>query len=96
MVGLTEEQEKAVAFDKGTAVVVAVAGSGKTQMLLARTKHLLTEKKIDPERILVLMFNTSAAVGFNERLEKEGIDNFAAGTFHGDGRRSRLETHQPS
>ena len=86
MVGLTEEQEKAVAFDKGTAVVVAVAGSGKTQMLLARTKHLLTEKKIDPERILVLMFNTSAAVGFNERLEKEGIDNFAAGTFHAFGK----------
>lgn len=79
---LTPEQEEAAAFDKGRALVIAVAGSGKTQMLLHRVSRLLNKDGVDPERILVLMFNTNAAEDFNARLAELGIDNFAAGTFH--------------
>lgn len=79
---LTAEQQAASNFEDGRALVLAVAGSGKTQMLLHRVRRLIVEDGVAPERILVLMFNTHAAESFNGRLREYGVDNFSAGTFH--------------
>lgn len=79
---LTSEQQAAANFEEGRALVLAVAGSGKTQMLLHRVRRLLVEDGVLPERILVLMFNTHAAENFNDRLRELGVEDFSAGTFH--------------
>ena len=51
------------------ALVSAVAGSGKTQTLIARIEYLISEG-INPNKILVLMYNKSAQLDFSERLSK--------------------------
>ena len=52
------------------ALVSAVAGSGKTQTLIARIKYLL-EQNILPEKILVVMYNKSAREDFFLRVSKD-------------------------
>ena len=71
----TQEQQNIINHDiKSHAIVSAVAGSGKTQTLIARIEHLLSED-IAPPKILVLMYNKSAQIDFTERLNKLlGVD----------------------
>jgi len=49
--------------------VIAVPGSGKSTVLVYRVGHLL-QSGIDADRILVVMFNDSAAVNFRNDLEQ--------------------------
>lgn len=80
----TSEQAAVVAHNKGHALVSAVAGSGKTEVLVARTNRLLTEG-YDADRMLILMFNKSAQEVFLERLASsfpEGTSLPAVLTFH--------------
>jgi DNA helicase-2/ATP-dependent DNA helicase PcrA len=66
----TVEQKKIIEHDiKTHAIVSAVAGSGKTQTLIARIEYLLSQN-IPPHKILVLMYNKSAQIDFAERLAK--------------------------
>ncbi|BCD90782.1 DNA helicase [Francisella halioticida] len=66
----TSEQQKIINHDiKKHALVSAVAGSGKTQTLIARIEYLIA-KGIIPNRILVLMYNKSAQLNFANRLNK--------------------------
>jgi DNA helicase-2/ATP-dependent DNA helicase PcrA len=66
----TQEQQNIITHDINShAIVSAVAGSGKTQTLIARIEHLLSQG-ISPSKILVLMYNKSAQVDFTERLGK--------------------------
>ncbi|APC96236.1 ATP-dependent helicase [Francisella frigiditurris] len=51
------------------ALVSAVAGSGKTQTLIARIQFLIS-KGVSPSKILVLMYNKSAQEEFANRLFK--------------------------
>ncbi|AIT08830.1 DNA helicase [Candidatus Francisella endociliophora] len=51
------------------ALVSAVAGSGKTQTLIARVEYLLSQG-IPPNKILILMYNKSAQLDFATRLRK--------------------------
>ncbi|WP_440616274.1 ATP-dependent helicase [Cysteiniphilum sp. 6C5] len=55
------------------ALVSAVAGSGKTQTLIARIEFLL-KNNVNPSEILVLMFNKSAANDFTRRLNALNIN----------------------
>lgn len=66
----TSEQQKIISHDiKKHALVSAVAGSGKTQTLIARIEHLIS-KGITPNKILVLMYNKSAQLDFANRLKR--------------------------
>ena len=66
----TQEQQNIIKHDINShAIVSAVAGSGKTQTLIARIEHLLSQD-VSPSKILVLMYNKSAQVDFTERLQK--------------------------
>lgn len=71
---LTDEQQAIVRHPSGEhALVLAVAGSGKTTTLVHRLAHLVSERHVPPERIVVLMFNALARKQFKEKAEREGL-----------------------
>src|ERR1700737_4448133 len=102
---LNPEQRRAVEHGVGPAgtvgaplLVIAGAGSGKTNTLAHRVAHLIVSGA-DPRRILLMTFSRRAASEMSKRVEriarkvlggKAGIMNEAlswAGTFHGIGAR---------
>ena len=66
---LTAEQRTIVDAPVGHYVIRAVAGSGKTTTLAYRIQNLL-QQGLEPRRILVLMFNKSAQLDFQSKLQK--------------------------
>lgn len=64
----TKEQLQVIEHSGGHAVVAAVAGSGKTETLVGRVRHLLRD--ISPKHIAVVMFNKDAALSFRRRFEQ--------------------------
>ena len=80
---LNKEQYEAVMHDKGPALLLAGAGTGKTRTLIYRVAHLI-ESGVSPESILLLTFTNKAAAEMKERAgkmlkEKCGI---TACTYH--------------
>ncbi|MCW9009204.1 UvrD-helicase domain-containing protein, partial [Marinobacter sp.] len=65
---LTDEQRAIITSGYEHAVITAVAGSGKTSTLAWRIRYLLAQGH-DPDRMLVLMFNRSAKVDFERKLQ---------------------------
>ncbi len=65
---LTDEQRAIITAGYEHSVITAVAGSGKTSTLAWRIRYLLQQGH-DPDRILVLMFNRSARVDFERKLQ---------------------------
>lgn len=57
---LTDEQLKAMGHNGGPALVLAVPGSGKTTMLLSRTKRLIDEG-VDRKKLLTITFSKASA-----------------------------------
>ena len=66
---LTDEQRAIITAGFEHVVITAVAGSGKTSTLAWRIRYLL-EQGHDPNRMLVLMFNRSARVDFERKLQE--------------------------
>ncbi|MBK1873221.1 ATP-dependent helicase [Marinobacter sp. 1-3A] len=66
---LTDEQRAIITAGYEHSVITAVAGSGKTSTLAWRIRYLLQQGH-DPARILVLMFNRSARVDFERKLQE--------------------------
>jgi len=66
---LTDEQRAIITAGYEHSVITAVAGSGKTSTLAWRIRYLL-EQGHDPDRMLVLMFNRSARVDFERKLQE--------------------------
>lgn len=64
----TAEQLRVIHHAGRHAVVSAVAGSGKTETLIGRIRHLL--RVMSPQHIAVVMFNKSAAVDFALRFQR--------------------------
>ena len=100
---LNPEQRRAVEHGAGLAspgplLVIAGAGSGKTNTLAHRVAHLIV-KGADPRRILLMTFSRRAATEMSRRVERiaarvmstsSGAVTDAlgwAGTFHGIGAR---------
>ena len=91
-------------FDAGPLLIIAGAGTGKTNTLAHRVAHLLCEG-VDPARILLLTFSRRAAIEMTRRAERIVAEVLAAsparavaaarlpwaGTFHSVG--SRLLRH---
>ncbi|MBN9363528.1 ATP-dependent helicase [Devosia sp. 66-14] len=95
---LNPEQRQAAEHVGGPLLVIAGAGSGKTNTLAHRVAHLIVNGA-DPRRILLMTFSRRAAGEMQRRVErlvaqvmgpKAGIITDAlswAGTFHGIGAR---------
>ncbi|MBK1886458.1 ATP-dependent helicase [Marinobacter sp. DY40_1A1] len=66
---LTDEQRAIITAGYEHSVITAVAGSGKTSTLAWRIRYLLQQGH-DPARMLVLMFNRSARVDFERKLQE--------------------------
>lgn len=69
MATLTEFQQQVVAHRQGHARVVAVAGAGKTTTLTHFIAARLQEG-VPPRRMLVLMYNRSAKIDFEHKLQQ--------------------------
>ncbi len=64
---LAPDQLAAVTHGVGPARVIAPAGSGKTRVLTARLRHLLVDRRVEPELVTALAYNTRAAEEMRER-----------------------------
>jgi DNA helicase-2/ATP-dependent DNA helicase PcrA len=66
---LHPEQRDAVTHGEGPLLVVAGAGTGKTQVVTHRIAWLISEKRARPEQILALTFTDKAAAEMESRVD---------------------------
>jgi len=70
-----------------SALVLAGAGSGKTQVLISRIGHLIQDKGIKPYNILAVTFTNKAADEMRSRIAdligRQNSEQIWMGTFHG-------------
>jgi DNA helicase-2/ATP-dependent DNA helicase PcrA len=81
---LNPAQQAAVEHERGPALVIAGAGSGKTRVLTARIGRLL-ERGVRPDAVLAFTFTNRAAKEMRERIERQLGPSAARvwlGTFH--------------
>ncbi len=83
---LNERQREAVAAPRGSSLILAGAGSGKTRVLIHRIAWLIQTEGLSPYSILAVTFTNKAAAEMRGRLEQL-LDIPArgmwVGTFHG-------------
>ena len=69
--GLNEQQEAAVRRVNGATLLLAVPGSGKTTVIVARTGYLMYVAGVNPENILTITYTRAAAKEMKERFIKK-------------------------
>ena len=67
-INLNKQQERALQAVEGSNLLLAVPGSGKTTVLVARLGHMVINKGISPENILAITYNNSAADEMRKRF----------------------------
>ncbi len=80
---LTAAQRAVVEHDGGRAVVLAVAGAGKTTTMVARVRHRVATGRCDPAATLVVSFSRAAVAAVRAKLDADPITAAVeARTFH--------------
>ncbi|WP_242839291.1 ATP-dependent helicase [Oribacterium sp. P6A1] len=67
-INLTQQQHLAVNETDGAVLLLAVPGSGKTTVLVARLGFMIYEKRVPPEQILTLTYTVAATRDMAERF----------------------------
>jgi DNA helicase-2/ATP-dependent DNA helicase PcrA len=83
--GLNPEQRTAVTHGDGPLLIVAGAGTGKTQVITRRIAWLIATKRARPEEILALTFTDKAAAEMEARVDlltPYGLVGATISTFH--------------
>ena len=80
----TAQQRAIIESELGPALVIAGAGSGKTETMANRVVWLLANKLVEPGQILGLTFTRKAAGELAERIRKRIAELAAKGSFPGD------------
>lgn len=72
MANWTDAQKNAISARKGTVLVSAAAGSGKTSVLVERVIRRITDETepVDADRMLIVTFTKAAAAEMRGRIEK--------------------------
>ena len=65
---LDEQQRIACVLNDCDLEIIAGAGTGKTQTLVAKSSYLIEKKGIDPSEILCLSFSNSSVTDLKERF----------------------------
>lgn len=65
---LNRQQERAIQTVDGATLLLAVPGSGKTTVLIARLAYLTLERGIPPESIIAITYTKAAAKEMRERF----------------------------
>jgi DNA helicase-2/ATP-dependent DNA helicase PcrA len=87
---LNKQQENAVKFFDGPLLVFAGAGSGKTRVIVNKIAYMVSNKDIEPSRILALTFTKKAAGEMKDRVsymlgqeqKLYSVKGMFVGTFH--------------
>src|SRR5262245_49931184 len=90
MGGLNSEQKMAVEWGEGPLLVVAGAGTGKTEVITRRIAHLITSGRAAATEIVALTFTDKAAHEMEERVDlllPLGMTQTRIMTFHAFGAR---------
>jgi DNA helicase-2/ATP-dependent DNA helicase PcrA len=90
LTGLNAEQRRAVCHPEGPLLVVAGAGTGKTQVITRRIAWLIATRRAKPSEILALTFTDKAAEEMQARVDQlvpYGYTDAAISTFHAFGDR---------
>lgn len=69
-ISLNAQQEQAVQAVEGANLLLAVPGSGKTTVLVARLGYMILCKNINPDNILAMTFSKQAAKDMRSRFSK--------------------------
>ena len=92
MVAYTEEQRTAIGTLDEPLLIVACAGSGKTQVISQRIVEILKQPGVEPKNIVAFTFTEKAAAELKERVttlvtdefgELTGMAELFIGTMHG-------------
>lgn len=78
---LDEQQRIACVLNDCDLQIIAGAGTGKTQTLVAKASYLIEKKNINPNEILCLSFSDSSVKDLSKRLKYP----IKTKTFHGFG-----------
>jgi DNA helicase II / ATP-dependent DNA helicase PcrA len=90
LTGLNAEQRRAVCHGEGPLLVIAGAGTGKTQVITRRIAWLIASRRARPSEILALTFTDKAADEMQARVDQlvpYGYTDSAISTFHAFGDR---------
>ena len=90
LAGLNAEQRRAVCHDEGPLLVVAGAGTGKTEVITRRIAWLIATRRARPSEILALTFTDKAAEQMQARVDQlvpYGYTDAGISTFHAFGDR---------
>ncbi len=82
---LNEKQKEAVEFNDGDLLIIAGAGTGKTQVITKRILHIIEKGWAKPSEILALTFTEKAAQEMEDRVVDEmqyGYEQPFISTFH--------------
>ncbi|MFI5200364.1 MAG: ATP-dependent helicase, partial [Candidatus Limnocylindrales bacterium] len=88
--GLNPDQRRAVVHGRGPLLVVAGAGTGKTQVITRRIAWLIASRAARPSEILALTFTDKAAAEMQVRVDQlvpYGYTDTTIATFHAFGDR---------
>lgn len=83
---LTAEQQEVVDSPESALVVTAPAGTGKTEVLVRRAEHFVSDPANEYARVLIVTYTTRAAEQFTSRLRRRSgsaMDRVTADTVHG-------------
>jgi DNA helicase-2/ATP-dependent DNA helicase PcrA len=88
--GLNADQRRAVTHGEGPLLIVAGAGTGKTEVITRRIAWLIATRRAKPSEILALTFTDKAAEEMQLRVDQlvpYGYADTAISTFHAFGDR---------